>query len=146
MTKQRGFTLIELMIVVSIIAIICAIAVNNLLRSRVQANEASAIEDLSVITSAQISYNAAHEVFAEFDALTDDSNGPAFLDDGWVEGRDKSGYVFSIQNAGTANFACTAEPLEPGSSGVRRFYVDASGVIRYNFNGAAGPDDPAVGQ
>jgi prepilin-type N-terminal cleavage/methylation domain-containing protein len=146
MNSKRGFTLIELMIVVAIIAVIAAISVSNLLRSRVQTNEAAAIEDVSVIVSAQISYHASHEVFADFDALTDTSDGPPFLDSGWVEGRNKSGYTYSIQAPGTANFAITADPIEPGSSGVRHFFTDASGVIRYNFNATAGPGDPALGQ
>jgi len=146
MKSNRGFTLIEMMIVVAIIAIIAAISVSNLLRSRIQTNEAAAIEDLSVIVSAQIGYHASHEIFADFDALTDTSEGPAFLDSGWVEGRNKSGYVYSIQAPGTANFSITADPIEPGSSGVRHFYTDASGVIRYNANAAAGPGDPALGQ
>ena len=146
MNTRRGFTLIELMIVVAIIAVIAAIAVSNLLRSRIQTNEAAAIEDLSVIVSAQISYHASNDTFADFATLSDTSAGPAFLDSGWVEGRSKNGYVFSIQDPDIANFACTAEPIEPLSSGVRRFYSDASGVIRYNNTGAAGPGDPAVGQ
>ncbi len=69
MKNNQGFTLIELMIVVEIIAIIAAIAVPNYIRTRIQANEASAIASLRVILDAETSYNTQHYVYA--DDITD---------------------------------------------------------------------------
>ena len=60
--KNKGFTLIELMIVVAIIAIIAAIAIPNLLRSRLQSNEAAAIGNLKTIVGAQTAFAAATSV------------------------------------------------------------------------------------
>lgn len=145
MNRRSGFTLIEVMIVVGIIAIICAIAIPNLLRSKIQANEASAIENLSVIAEAQISYNAGHLTFTTFDVLTDDSSGPPFLDTSWSEGVQKNGYTFSIASANGTSFVCYAEPITQGVSGVRHFRVDTSGIIRFNPAGQPTDTDPPVG-
>ena len=136
--KNKGFTLIELMIVVAIIAIIAAIAIPNLLRSRLQSNESAAIGNLKTLVSAQTAYAAANggysgdATFVELRTPTD--AGPAFLDvdlSGTVQGYN---YALAGANADTngdfQNFTCTATPDVDGTTGIRVFYVDASGVIR----------------
>lgn len=127
MNKKHGFTLIELMIVVAIIAIIVAIAVPNLLRSRVQTNESAAIQSLRTVQSAQTAYQATNYVFATtFIELT--SATPAFLAGDWEPAQ--GGYLYEL--GGTAdNFTLNANAKAYGVTGNHGYYTDATGVIRY---------------
>ena len=147
METRRGFTLIELMIVVAIIAIIAAIALPSLLRSRVQTNEGAAIENLRSVSGAQFGYNAAKNQFGGFAALNSeiDGVGTAFLDSTWVEGREHQGYVFSMDKADATDFICYADPKQAGVTGVRWFRVDASGLIHWNSSSRPTTADPVIG-
>lgn len=146
MKKHAGFTLIELMIVVAIIAIIAAIAIPNLLRSRMQSNESAAIGNLRTVTGAEVAFHAANSAYAQaFADLTGAT--PPFLDGNWAA--TKQGYDFTLGAAaagGTQNFAANADPATPGTTGNRYFYTDASGVIRFNAAAAAGPADTPIGE
>ena len=142
MKKNKGFTLIELMIVVAIIAIIAAIAIPNLLRSRMQSNESSAIGNLRTIVGAQVAYHAAnYEYTASFDDLT--TGTPTYLDGDW--GGVKNGYNYVL--GGTPqNFAANANPAEPGVTGNKGFFTDSSGVIRFVEGGEADASSPPIGE
>jgi type IV pilus assembly protein PilA len=145
MRGERGFTLIEVVIVVAIIATLIAVAVPNMLRARIQANEAAAIQDLNVIAEAQISFNAARYTFGNFAVLTADTSGPPFLQSHWVEGMEKNGYRFSIPTATATHFEAYADPITVDVSGNRYFRVDTSGVIRSSTTGRPGPNDRPIG-
>jgi len=144
---KAGFTLIELMLVVAILVTLSAIAIPNMLRSRIEANEASAIGDLRIIAGAQMVHHAARNSFGDFEQLTSIQDGPgtAFLDESWFDGRRKAGYVFNIEAADTAAFVCNAQPFNLGNTGTRYFRVDTAGIIRYNRDAMATDTDPPVG-
>lgn len=140
--KNKGFTLIELMIVVAIIAIIAAIAIPNLLRSRMQSNESSAIGNLRTVIGAQVAYNAANSVYTtDFADLTGAT--PSYLDGDW--GVAKSGYTFALGGT-TANFTANANAVEYGVTGNRGFFTDGSGVIRFNAGADADVTGTPIGQ
>ena len=140
--RNQGFTLIELMIVVAIIAIIAAIAIPNLLRSRMQSNESSAIGNLRTIVGSEVAYHAAnYEYTAAFADLTGAT--PPFLDGNW--GVTKSGYDF-LMAGDVNNFAANANASLYGTTGNRGFFTDASGVIRFADGANAAATDVPIGE
>lgn len=127
MRNNRGFTLIELMIVVAIIAIILAIAIPNLLRSRVQTNESAAIQSLRTVQGAQAAYQAANFTFATtFDELTGAT--PSFLAGDWEPA--SGGYLY-VLGGDPDYFTLNANAKSYGYTGNHGYYTDATGVIRY---------------
>jgi len=126
MDRTRGFTLIEVMIVVAIIAILASVAIPNLLRSRVQANENAAVGTMKTIMQAQTAYNTQHGLYSlNFDQLT--GAAPPYLNGDWT--RPKNGYMFTLGGT-TINYTINANPLNFGVEGNRGFFCDSSGVIR----------------
>jgi len=153
--KQKGFSLIELLIVVAIILIIAAIAIPNLLASRMAANESAAAQDMRTIMTAEVTYTTQYNIgfaaaladLAGTGAVTSTS---AQLIDSSLGAGTKTGYSFvyvpTYQDAaGHYNgFTVNANPQIPGSSGRRYFYIDQTGVIRVNYTAAATVSDPAI--
>jgi prepilin-type N-terminal cleavage/methylation domain-containing protein len=147
--KQKGFSLIELLIVVAIILIIAAIAIPNLLRSKMAANEASAVGSLRSLNTACVTYATTYGGFpGSLSAMGGEGSGTvsstnAQLIDNVLQTGTKSGYNFTF-SAGTADSAgnvdyyiINANPVTPGTTGLRYFFTDQSGVIRASTTGAA---------
>ncbi|MGB9467554.1 MAG: prepilin-type N-terminal cleavage/methylation domain-containing protein [Candidatus Acidiferrum sp.] len=147
MTKQKGFSLIELLIVVAIILIISAIAIPSYLRSRMQANEASAVGSLRMINTAAVTYSSTYVSIGFPTNLVDmggatpctpDSTTACMLEQTIALGT-KSGYTFAWTGDGgtpSVSYTITATPVSVGGSGQRMFCTDQAGVIRYDPSGA----------
>jgi len=150
--NQKGFSLIELLIVVAIILIIAAIAIPNLLRSRMAANEASAVGSLRTLNTAAVTYSSTYPsvgypgTLAELAPATPATSANADLVDSVLAAGTKSGYQFTwTAGAGTPSngYSINADAVAQNTSGTRGFYTDQSGVIRYSAaNGATSASAP----
>ncbi len=141
---QKGFSLIELLIVVAIILIIAAIAIPNLMRSRITANEASAVSSLRTINSALVLYESTYGSYpAQLNYLQPPNSGnptstAADLIDQVLAAGTKAGYVFIYaQGPSGATYSIQARPLVDNQTGLRHFYTDQSGVTRFNVGADA---------
>jgi len=127
---RKGFTLVEIMIVVAIIILLAAIAIPNLLRARHNANEAAAIASLRTLSSAMESFRAAQTPAAYPSVLTTLSGATPPYIDTQLGGGTKQGYTFGLSGVSGGNsYTITAGPQSTGVTGTRVFIVDESGVI-----------------
>lgn len=147
MKNQKGFSLIELLIVVAIILIISAIAIPSYLRSRMQANEASAVSSVRMINTAAVTYSSTYPdigfpaTLANMGGVSPCTATPtsACLLDELISLGTKSGYRFVWAGDGatpSSAYTVTGTPLVVGSSGQRMFCSDQTGVIRNDPSGA----------
>ncbi len=155
--RQRGFSLIELLIVVAIILVIAAIAVPNMMRARIQANEASAISSIRAVNTAQVTYAVTYPSVGYADDLAKlgaptsgsvSSVNAGLLD--WVLGCAtqpcvKSGYRFVITSASgvpISTYSVIGTPASVGNSGIRGFCSYQMNPVLYDPAGGSNCTQP----
>lgn len=155
--RSKGFSLIELLIVVAIILIIAAIAIPNLLRSRIAANEASAVQSLRTLTTVNHTYNSTYGVgyAPSLASLGPPAAGAAptaaaadLIDSVFAAGT-KSGYSFTYTPAAAVggviySYTVNADPIVVGTTGQRYFFTDQSSVLRFNTAKKASAADAPI--
>jgi type IV pilus assembly protein PilA len=156
--RPRGFSLIELLIVVAIILVIAAIAIPNFMRSRMAANESATVQNIRAVTTANVVYSSTYGIGYSSDlaSLGPGAGGPptqsaaALVDDVLSSGV-KSGYAFTysaaapVSGALIPSYQLTADPVTPGYTGNRHFFTNDSGVIRQNLSATATISDTPIG-
>lgn len=151
MTKQqakfflKGFTLVEIMVTVSIILVLAVLVVPNILRARINSNEVTTISNLSSLGKSIQQYfmNNDYKYPQTFDALASPNSNPPYIDRDFIDST-KSGYLYTYEYQDDDNFRLLASPKTPGKTGVRYFYLDETGIIRAKEGGPASESDPAV--
>ena len=135
--RESGFTLVELMIVIAIIAIITAIAIPNLRNARIAANETEAIAHLRTFATVMEQY---HTRFGNYVSDLNDLQSTGYIA-GFAPhsggGVKKGGYFHRRWYAASITWGVSAEPLVLGETGTRWFWVDSSGVLRHRSTGIA---------
>jgi type IV pilus assembly protein PilA len=166
LAREKGFSLIELLIVVAIILVIAAISIPDMLKSRQAANQASAVGSMRTLNTAEVTYASTYNTGYSFTLSALGGTGPVstinnaeLIDDVLASGI-KSSYQFyyvacpatpgpnsgGMGNGGctyVANYQFSANPL--GAATGLSYYSDASGVIRRNISAPAGPNDSPIG-
>jgi len=154
---NEGFSLIELLIVVAIILIIAAIAIPNLLRSKIAANQSSAVASLRTINTSEVTYSSTYNqgytsTLAQLGPPTSGGavSTAAGLIDSVLASGTKSGYTFTYAastavNGSTPGYTITAVAVSEGTTGQNYYYTDDSNVIRQNTSATASASDSPIG-
>jgi prepilin-type N-terminal cleavage/methylation domain-containing protein len=139
MKKENGFSLVELLVVVTIIMIIMAVAIPGLRRAKQNAQMGSAIQSLRTINTAQVLYERRYQNYGTLGQLSPEGT----IDNALAVGT-KSEYGFSITVGGTGKtYSCTATPLaEPSRQ--EHFFIDETGVIRFATGAPADATSPPI--
>jgi type IV pilus assembly protein PilA len=152
--KQKGFSLIELLIVVAIILIIAAIAIPNLMHARMAANEASAVESIKTINTAEITFNSSYPTVGYAPSLSAlggaspcvPSSTSACIVPPDLAAGSKAGYNFTAIGSGgppASSYYAAAIPVTVNRTGIRSFCSFEDGTIRVQPTGAAIPSEAA---
>jgi type IV pilus assembly protein PilA len=151
-----GFSLIELLIVVAIILIIAAIAIPDLMRARIAANQASAVESCRTVTSGEAIYYTLYNGFAPtLVALGGPTTGTpnatnAQLIDSVLSAGNKTGYNFTYvaltpdPSGNFQDYGLNADPVSQGFTGTNHYFTDEPSVIHWNASGVASVTDPPL--
>jgi type IV pilus assembly protein PilA len=141
MKNSKGFSLLELLIVVAIILIIATIAIPSLLRSRQAANESAAVANVRTINTAQVTYLSS--AAGKFGAMTD-LIAAKLLDDTFTA--TKAGYNYAVElDATSSDYTITAVPASV-NTGRYGYYSVPDAVVRYWTDASLAPTAAQVGK
>ena len=147
--SMRGFSLIELLIVVAVILIIAAIAIPNMLQAKMSANESAAASSIHAINTAEIAYSTANPLIgfsADLPTLGP-TPGAGYIDSA-LAGGTKSGYVFTYlpdtSTTPSTAYTLNVDPLTRGVTGRRSFWSSETNVTHYNISGPASGNDNVI--
>jgi prepilin-type N-terminal cleavage/methylation domain-containing protein len=142
-SSQRGFSLIELLIVVAIIGIIAAITVTYLMQAKQAARGASAVASMRLIHSCEASYRSSHGEYGDLAALVSEK----FLNDPDLGTGHKSGYNFTATPdtaAPSPNYEAVCAPDHDPDSNLQNYFIDGTGILRVNVGAPADVTSGAV--
>lgn len=141
---KKGFTLVEIMVVIAIVIILVALAVPNILRSRIVANEGAALANMKVINDACQAYHVNAQSYPDsLLSLIEPISNPPYIDSTLASGN-KQGYQFIYAKVDADHFTLHADSSHTGLLKGRSFYSDESQVVRFNSSSQAGPGDEIV--
>ena len=127
LTNKKGFTLVEIMIVVAIIALLAAIAIPNLLRAKLNANDALAKATVRAISTSAESYATANNGNYPLNVTSLTGASPAYLNNAYCTAT-VSGYFYTC-TFGIATYTVSATPVTVGTTGTTTFTVSTGGVL-----------------
>ena len=156
MRTRNGFSLIELLIVVAIILIIAAIAIPNLMRARIAANESASTSQLRTLNTAEASYVIAYPFtgYGTLDHLggaapcTPSATTACLIDQSFASnyaGKGKNGYTFAVVLPNGAQYVATATPITLGITGTNSFCSTEDAVVRKDPAGGLNATEAACG-
>lgn len=140
MSSRRAFTLVEILVVVTLVVVLALIGAINVLRARMTGNEGVALANLRQLAVALMSYQAVNNQFPDTLGLLSDAT-PPYLPASLTGGSgangnsNVNGYAYDYTRMDAFHYTLFARPTSQGATGVRRFLVNEAGMLRYTTDG-----------
>lgn len=146
---KKGFTLVEVMVVVAIVVILATFAIPGMIRTKIAANESIALASCRAIINSCLLYSNDNNLFPETMAsMVEPISVPPYIDEkiayATSQATAKGGYWFTYEpSSGQSSFSVLAKPKN-NLTGKRTFFFTEDGVIHYSDSGDASASDPTI--